>query len=105
MTRAIADFVEAGVLAPGRPRTCYPLFAVPKTASVARLVYDLSSLTPRMPRRPCALPSVKKALQAAAEGYRFAVKIDLRDGYYHVPLAVSTREQFEIMYNNNTDVF
>ena len=105
MTRAIEDFVEAGVLAPGRPRACYPLFAVPKTTSVARLVYDLSHLTPHMPRRPCALPSVEKALQAAAEGYRFAVKIDLRDGYYHVPLAVSTREQFGVMYNKTTYVF
>ena len=99
MTRAVADFVRAGVLAPGRPVACYPLFAVPKTASVARIVYDLYVLTPFMPRRPCKLPSIERALQAAADGYRFAIKIDLRDGYYHIPLAIHIQWLWLIIFN------
>ena len=58
--------VAAGVLVPGRPSACCPLFAVAKTATVARLVYDLSEVTPFMPRRPCQLLSVERALLAAA---------------------------------------
>ena len=90
MDAAVADFVAAGVLVPGQPRACYPLFAVSKSVKVARLVYDLSIMTPHMSRRPCHLPSIEKALQAAADGYRFAIKLDLRDGFYHIPLAPST---------------
>ena len=105
MTLAVADFVRAGVLAPGRPSACYPLFAVPKTASVARVVYNLSALTPYMPRRPCKLPSVVRALQTAAAGYRFAIKIDLRDGYYHIPLHPAASGYFGVLYDNRTYVF
>lgn len=105
MTQAVTDFLRAGVLAPGRPRACYRLFAVPKTSSVARAVYDLSCLTPYMPRRPCRLPSVERALQAAAEGYRFAIKLDLRDGYYHIPLSPAASVYFGVLYENTTYVF
>ena len=107
MTRAVPDLVRAGVLAPGRPVACYPLFAVPKTASVARIVYDLSALTPFMPRRPCKLPSIGRALQAAADGYKFAIKIDLRDGYYHIPLApaAAASDYFGVLFQNRTYVF
>lgn len=105
MSEAIRDFVSGGILEPGKPSACHSLFAVRKSASVARLVYDLSVLTPYMPRRPCSLPSVEKALLAAADGFHYAIKIDLRDGYYHVPLAPSTRHQFGVVYDNRTYVF
>ena len=62
MSAAVGDFVAAGALRPGRPLACYRLFAVPESATVAKLVYDLSVLTPRLPCRPCSLPSVESAL-------------------------------------------
>ena len=52
MTAAIRDYVSAGVLRRGAPTACYQLFPVPKSSSVARLVYDLSLLTPLLPGRP-----------------------------------------------------
>ena len=58
-----------------------------------------------MPRRPCKLPSIERALQAAADGYRFAIKIDLRDGYYHIPLAPAASDYFGVLYQNRTYVF
>ena len=99
MSSAISDFVAAGVLRRGVPSHCYRLFAVPKSADTARLVYDLSSLTPFMPRRPCHLPSVTRAVNAAAAGFRFAIKIDLRDGFYHIPLSKSCQHLFGVLYN------
>ena len=105
MSAAVRDFVTAGVLRPGHPVACYRLFAVPKSLTVARLVYDLSNLTPLLPNRPCALPSAGKALQMSAQGYRYAIKIDLRDGFFHIPLAESTQCHFGVMYDGQTYVF
>ena len=82
MTAAVADCVAAGVLVPGRPRRCYRLFPVPKSKSVARLIYDMSSLTPFLPHRPCVLPTIERALEAAADGFNFALKIYLRDVFF-----------------------
>lgn len=65
MTKAVADFVTAGILAPGQPRACYPLFAVSKTVSVARLVYDSSSLTLHMPHR---LAPIFRPIAARGDG-------------------------------------
>ena len=63
MSAAVCDFVSAGVLRPGRPRSCYRLLPVPKGDGGARLVYDLSSLTPFMPSRRCRSPSVERTLE------------------------------------------
>ena len=105
MSDAVRDFVSAGVFRPGRPRCCYRLVPVPKNESTARLIYDLSSLTPFMPRRPCSLPSVDRALELAAAGYTYGIKIDLRDGFYHIPLAESNYTKFGICYDGSTYVF
>ena len=105
MGAAIADFVAAGVLRPGRPTACYRLFPVPKSATVARLVYDLSLLTPLLPCRPCYLPSVENALELSSCGYNFGIKIDLRDGFYHIPLARSSQSHFGVLYDHKTYLF
>ena len=105
MTAAVTDCVAAGVLVPGRPRRCYRLFPVPKNKSVARLIYDMSSLTPFLPHRPCVLPTIERALEAAANGFNFGLKIDLRDGFFHIPLAESTRENFGVSYEGQEYVF
>ena len=105
MGAAVRDFVAAGVLRPGRPAACYRLFPVPKSETVARLVYDLSDLTPLLPCRPCSLPSVESALRWSFSGFSFAIKIDLRDGFYHIPLARSTQCHFGVLYDNTTYVF
>ena len=67
----------------GPPATMlYRLFPVPKSKSVARLIYDMSSLTPFLPHRPCVLPTIERALEAAADGFNFALKIYLRDVFF-----------------------
>ena len=105
MSAAVRDFVAAGILRAGTPRRCYRLVPVPKSDGSARLIYDLSSLTPHMPRRPCSLPSVERALALSADGFNFGIKIDLRDGFYHIPLAECTQPEFGVSYDGVTYVF
>ena len=75
MSAAVDDFVAAGELRPGRSLACYILFAGSKSATVARLVYELSVLTPLLPYRPCSLPSVEHALELSFRGFNFAIQI------------------------------
>ena len=77
MSAAVGDFVAAGVLRLGRPLACCKLFAVPKSATVARLVYHLSVLTPQLPCGPCSLPSVESALELSFRGYIFLLCLRL----------------------------
>ena len=51
---AVWDLVAAGVLRPGKPRACCWLAPVPKCDGSARVIYDVSELTPFMARRPCS---------------------------------------------------
>ena len=44
-------------------------------------------------------------LYLAFSGFSFAIKIDLRDGFYHIPLARSTQCHFGVLYDNTTYVF
>ena len=76
-----------------------------KSGSVAQLIYDLSKLTPLLHDRPCPLPSVNKALELASQGFRFAIKVDLRDGFYHIPLSRQTQRHFGVLYRDQTYVF
>ena len=105
MSAAVEDCVAAGVLRLGRPVACYRLFPVAKSETVARLVYDMSELTPFLPDRPCVLPSAERALALSFEGFKYAVKIDLRDGFFHIPLAPSTQNNFGVSYGGKTYVF
>lgn len=105
MSLAVRDFVAAGILEPGVPTHCYRLFPVAKSASEARLVYDLSALTPYMPRRSCVLPKIERALSFSVEGFKFGIKLDLRDGFYHIPLAPCTRQKFGVLYDCQTYLF
>ena len=98
VARAVDDFVRAGVLRPGRPLTCYRLFAVAKSETVARLVYDLSELTPHLPTRPCVLPSVGEALGLAAQGYRYAIKLDLCEGFYSTIFRWRARPKINLVF-------
>ena len=41
----------------------------------------------------------------AAAGYTYGIKIDLRDGFYHIPLAESNYAKFGICYDGSTYVF
>ena len=68
-------------------------------------MYDLSDLTPLLSARPCNLPSIDRALDLSSQGFVWAIKIDLRDGFYHIPLCPSTQRNFGVLYDNRTHLF
>ena len=75
-------------------------FAVPKSATVARPVYDLSDLTPLL-----HVVRVFYLRLKVRFSYRFwALFMVLSDAFYHIPLARSARH-FDVLYNNMSYVF
>lgn len=73
----------------------HPLFAVYKDARTCRPVYDMSALGRsglfKLP--PFTLPCIRKVLQSAPKG-SYAIKIDLCNGFYHIPVAPGGRGYF-----------
>ena len=98
MSAAVKDFVLAGVLRPGRPQSCYRLVPVPKsdTTDVSDdllfIVAYASHAAPAMPASICG------ARVGAGRGRLRGIKLDLRDGFYHIPLAECTMNKFGVDY-------
>ena len=75
---------KSRILVPGKVRNAYRLFALAKDARRARVLYDLSPLTPHLEPPPCFLPRALDLLKDTEAAW--AIKLDLSHGFYHVPL-------------------
>ena len=62
-----------------------PTFIVPKKTNDVRIVTDFRELNKCIIRKPYPLPKVQDLLQKM-EKFKYATAIDLRKGYYHIPL-------------------
>ncbi|KAF0298368.1 polyprotein [Amphibalanus amphitrite] len=80
----VAALTQHGHLRRGRAKSAYRLFALAKDNKRARILYDLSPLTPHLDPPPCFLPRAMDLLQSPVP--LWAIKIDLRHGFYHIPL-------------------
>ena len=66
-----------------------PTFGVPKKTSDVRLVTDFRQLNKWIIQRPYPLPKIQDLLQKL-EKFKYATAVDLRKGYYHIPLDEET---------------
>lgn len=96
----VANLVEARLLEPGTVSSSFRLFASPKADGRVRALYDLSPLTPHLSRPSCSLPRAIDLLSRPDALY--AVKIDLRDGFFHIPLHPALRPFMGVSYQGRT---
>ena len=66
-----------------------PSFIVPKKTNDVRIVTDLRKLNELVKRKPYPLPKILDILQRM-ERFQYATAVDLRKGYYHIPLDEET---------------
>ena len=66
-----------------------PTFIAPKKTNDVRIVTDFRELNKCIIRKPYPLPKVQDLLQKM-EKFKYATAIDLRKGYYHIPLDEAT---------------
>ena len=67
-----------------------PSFIVPKKTGDVRVVTDFRELNKWIIRKPYPLPRILDILQKM-ERFKYATAIDLRKGYYHIPLDKPTQ--------------
>ena len=68
-----------------------PSFIVPKKTGDVRVVTDFRELNKWIIRKPYPLPKILDILQKM-ERFKYATAIDLRKGYYHIPLDKATQK-------------
>ena len=68
-----------------------PSFIVPKKTGDVRVVTDFRELNKWIIRKPYPLPKILDILQKM-ERFKYATAIDLRKGYYHIPLDKQTQK-------------
>ena len=67
-----------------------PSFIVPKKTGDVRVVTDFRELNKWIIRKPYPIPKILDILQKF-EKFKYATAIDLRKGYYHIPLDEATQ--------------
>ena len=66
-----------------------PLFIVPKKTGDVHVVTDFRELNKWIVRKPYPLAKILDILQKM-ERFKYATAVDLRKGYYHIPLDEKT---------------
>ena len=111
LLREIMSLLDKGAIEELDPRSlspgCYSrLFLVPKTDGSHRPVFDLKSLNQFVHKEKFKMTTPRTVTNAMHKG-DWAVSIDLKDAYFHVPIHVRSRRllRFAIATNDGLRVF
>ena len=86
-------------------RNSFALLTVPKPDGRFRIIYNMKTWTEHYALPKVVLPSPQDVLRVIGETTPWAVKIDLTDGFYHIPLSTSLSSWFGIVIGNRSWVF
>lgn len=99
----VHSLCAAGILREEPFQSCYRLFVTPKSDLRVRVLYDLSPLTPHIKKPACHLP---RALDVLSDGEaRFAIKVDLSDGFFHIPIHPGLQRFLGVRHNRRSYVW
>ena len=111
LRREIMSLLDKGAIEELNPRSLSPgfysrLFLVPKTDGSHRPVFDLKSLNQFVHKEKFKMTTPRTVTNAMHKG-DWAVSIDLKDAYFHVPIHVRSRRllRFAIVTNDGLRVF
>ena len=111
LRREIMSLLDKGEIEELNPRSLSPgfysrLFLVPKTDGSHRPVFDLKSLNQFVHKEKFKMTTPRTVTNAMHKG-DWAVSIDLKDAYFHVPIHVRSRRllRFAIVTNDGLRVF
>ena len=82
----IQEFLNAGLISESHSPYAAPAFLVKKKDGTRRLVVDYKKLNLITIKDSSPLPKMEDALQKLGHGYQYFSKIDLRSGFYQIPI-------------------
>jgi len=99
MDNYINYFLEQGVLqsTTEKPYNAYPIFLIPKPDGTSRPVYDLSAITPLLPKKKFSFPNLRKYLSRFPKGQQFC-RLDFVQAFLHLPLDAQSSRNLGVIY-------
>ena len=99
-SEVVENLTAVGIIERAPVKSTYRLFAIPKADGRVRVLYDLSQLTPFLGKPTCHLPRPMDVL--ANENAQWAIKVDLSDGFFHIPVHSKLSQYLGIQYQGVT---
>ena len=98
--RHIGKMIDVELIRPSR--SCYvsPIFAVPKKTGDIRIVFDYRKLNSFTKRENCHIPRINELL-AKFKGKSIITSLDLKGGYWHIPILEEHKHKTAFIYKNN----
>lgn len=104
MDQVVDDLLQHGLLRPGRPTCAFPLFLVPKANGYTRVIHDLSQWTSYYTKPRFKLYGAAQAIRSVPKD-AFLVKLDLKSGFYQLPLAPQHQHFYGVRYKHKSYLF
>ena len=82
----IQEFLKAGLIAESHSPYAAPAFLVKKKDNTFRLVVDYKKLNSITIKDSSPLPNMEEALRKLGPGHQFFSKLDLKSGFYQIPI-------------------
>ena len=100
--RQLAHLVGIGLITAGSESPWRsPTFIVPKKNGEARIVFDYRLLNAITERMGYSLPSIEQ-LMNNFQGMNYISTIDIKSGYWHIPIRKEDRPKTAFVFNNKT---
>lgn len=93
MYNMILEFVEAGLVTESHSPYAAPAFLVKKHDGSHRFVVDYKKLNLITIKDSSPLPNMEDTIRKLGEGYRYFSKLDLKSGFYQIPIREEDKEK------------
>ena len=86
MFKMIQEFLQAGLISESHSPYAAPAFLIKKKDDTFRLVVDYKKLNLITIKDSSPLPNMEDTIQKLGPGYQYFSKLDLKSGFYQVPI-------------------
>ena len=97
--RQLQLMIKMKLISPSESPWAFPTFIVSKKNGEARIVFDYRLLNAITKRMSYSLPSIEYLMQKF-KGKKYTSSIDIKSGYWHIPIRKEDRPKTAFIFNN-----
>ena len=91
--KLVQEFLDADLISESHSPYAAPAFLIKKNDATFRFVVDYKKLNLITIKDSYPLPNMEESLRTLGQGYRFFSKLDLKSGFYQIPIRDSDKEK------------